>query len=56
MRHTSALPGACAATYMCRDCDGPGLTSTVIALTERARPLWCRPEWTGGPAESVPWR
>jgi hypothetical protein len=56
MRHTSALPGARANTYMRRDCDGPGLTSTVIALTERARPLWCRPGMGGGPAENVPWR
>jgi hypothetical protein len=51
MRHTSALPGARANTYMRRDCDGPGLTSTVIALTERARP-----GMGGGPAENVPWR
>ena len=46
MRHTSALPRVCADAYMCSDCDGPGAASTVIALTEPASSLWCRPDMT----------
>ena len=43
MRH---MPRVCADAYMGSDCDGPGAASTVIALTEPAPSLWCRPGMT----------
>ena len=57
MSHTSALPGVCADAYMGSDCDGPGAASTVIALTEPAPSLWCRPDMTRqGDRKRVAWQ